>query len=234
MKQMKNWLIFLIFTISYNAWSDCRGCCSGHQGAICSNNITQCGDGTSLSNKCEARGCNKCLAKPAPEKKINTYNREAFPHWIDADSDCQNTRAEILIETSLVGPAFKTKRKCIVVTGKWIDPYSGKTFTNANDLDIDHVIPLKAAFISGADQWDTSKREKFANDPNNLIPVWKRLNRQKGFKGPDEWLPPNQKFQCDYYKKWKKLKEEYGLTWPAREIASVKEKLKDCNLDGAR
>lgn len=62
----------------------------------------------------------------------------------------------------------------MVISGSWFDPYSGKYFTKANDLDIDHIVPLKHAHSSGASRWDIGKRREFANDYENLIPVSKK------------------------------------------------------------
>jgi hypothetical protein len=47
-----------------------------------------------------------------------------------------------------------------------------------------------------ASQWAQEKSEQFANDPANFISVEACLNRQKGAKGPEVWLPP--KNQCEY------------------------------------
>jgi hypothetical protein len=67
------------------------------------------------------------------------YNRKAWKHWIDEDKDCQNARHEVLIEESLSTVVFKTAKGCRVVSGIWNDPYSGKTITDASQLDIDHL-----------------------------------------------------------------------------------------------
>ncbi|WP_236079024.1 HNH endonuclease family protein [Marinobacter nauticus] len=48
---------------------------------------------------------------------------------------------------------------------------------NAAEVDIDHVVPLNWAWGHGASSWPRQKREKFANDPVNLIPVEASLNR---------------------------------------------------------
>ena len=47
------------------------------------------------------------------------YDRRDYPHWIDLDHDCQNTRHEVLVEESTVPAQFKTNKKCRVVAGKW-------------------------------------------------------------------------------------------------------------------
>ena len=39
---------------------ECRGCCSRHGGVVCVNGVTQCGDGTPLSDTCRNKGCNAC------------------------------------------------------------------------------------------------------------------------------------------------------------------------------
>lgn len=40
----------------------------------------------------------------------------------------------------------------------------GATWTAASDVDIDHVVPLKEAWISGAKDWTDARREQFANE----------------------------------------------------------------------
>ena len=77
------------------------------------------------------------------------YDRKSYYHWVDEeDRDCQNARHEVLIEESLT-VAFKTDKGCRVVSGSWKDPCSGSTITDASQLDIDHLVPLKEAHESG-------------------------------------------------------------------------------------
>ncbi len=42
------------------------------------------------------------------------YDRADWPHWIDDDGDCQNTRHEMLISTSNIPVEFKTDKGCQV------------------------------------------------------------------------------------------------------------------------
>jgi hypothetical protein len=85
------------------------------------------------------------------------YNRSDWPHWTDADGDCQNTRHELLIATSQTPISFKTIKECNVLTGSWYDPYSGDTFTDSHALDLDHIVPLKFAHGHGADEWSNQQ-----------------------------------------------------------------------------
>ena len=85
-----------------------------------------------------------------------------------------------------------------MISGNWLGAYSGKVFTDASKLDIDHLASLKEANKSGGHAWDAYKRRDYANDlsdPNTLIAVDRGLNRQKGASGLADWLPPNQAYQ---------------------------------------
>jgi hypothetical protein len=87
------------------------------------------------------------------------YNRlKDFGTWIRDPSGqtCYNTRARVLIRDSAVAVSF-TSSHCTVSAGDWQEPYTGREVTKASDLQIDHVVPLKNAYISGAANWDYAK-----------------------------------------------------------------------------
>ncbi len=158
------------------------------------------------------------------------YNRKLYKHWIDADKDCQNTRQEVLIAESLTEVVFDSSG-CKVIGGKWYDDYTDQYFYKPNTLDIDHLIPLKEAHISGGFKWDAEKRKNFANNiynPDALIAVYRSANRSKGSKDPANWMPPNAKFHCDYVKKWVKIKVNWKLSMDKKERRSIKKVLKNC------
>lgn len=109
---------------------------------------------------------------------IESYERSAFGHgWHDSDGDCRDSRTEALIATSSTRVRFATDTECRVVTGRWISPFTGAVIQNGGEIDIDHVVPLKWAWDHGAKGWPQVKRERFANDLNNLWPVELSLNR---------------------------------------------------------
>ena len=85
------------------------------------------------------------------------YDRDDWGGWIDEDGDGLNTRHEVLAEESLIKPVISNNK---VISGKWFDKYTGKYFTNPSDLDIDHLVPLKNAYISGASNWSKKKKKE--------------------------------------------------------------------------
>src|SRR5262249_36337290 len=85
------------------------------------------------------------------------YDRRQWRAWVDADHDCQDTRAEVLIAESRIPVTFQGTRQCVVVSGLWTNIYTGRDVTNAMALDIDHVVPLANAYRSGAWSWDAAR-----------------------------------------------------------------------------
>ena len=100
---------------------------------------------------------------PAVEERIGGYKRSLFKHWIDANKNGKDTRAEVLIAESLISVRFSSTGKT-VSTGKWLSLYDGETWTKASDVDVDHVVALAEAWRSGAWKWSAARRQAYAND----------------------------------------------------------------------
>ena len=156
---------------------------------------------------------------------VPKYKRSYFGGWADSDGDCQNTRHELLQELSTALMTF-TDNTCRVLTGRWLDPYTGKTFKKSADIDIDHLVPLYWAWEHGAFNWSRDKRVRFANDPMNLFAVQKSVNREKSANGPLKWLPPNIAFRCGYIVRFERIIKIYDLSLSHFENESFKD-LKD-------
>ena len=80
-----------------------------------------------------------------------------------------------------------------VESGDWFGAYTGESFTDPGDLDVDHMVPLENAHRSGGWAWSKERKAEYANDlsyANHLIAVQASANRRKGSKGPEEWKPP--------------------------------------------
>jgi hypothetical protein len=159
---------------------------------------------------------------------VTLYNRNDWPHWSDDDKDCQNTRHEILISSSKKQVEFKTEKGCNVAAGEWFDPYSGNTYFKSTELDLDHIVPLKFAHGHVADIWSRERKEMFANDLDNLILAQASLNRQKGAKGLDDWLPPNQSYRCEYIARFNAVMAKYDLRFIPAEQRIVNRMVKAC------
>ena len=124
------------------------------------------------------------------------YDRSEYPHWVDLDGDGQDTRQEILIRDSVIPVSFKTDGK--VETGLWVCPYTGKIARDPFELDVDHLVALGEIDAAGGHAWPTEQKTQFANDPENLVAVYKGSNRSKGDKDAYLWLPPNIA-NCSWY-----------------------------------
>ena len=148
------------------------------------------------------------------------YDRDDWNHWTDADGDCQNARNEVLIAESRNAVTFRTDRKCRVAAGQWLTPYSNLVVTDPGMLDVDHMVPLGNAHVSGASKWAAERRERYANyleNPQHLIAVTRSANRSKGARGPEEWKPEDQFYWCRYAVDWITIKSTWDLSVSQRE-----------------
>jgi hypothetical protein len=159
------------------------------------------------------------------------FNRTSWHVWTDLDHDCQDTRAEVLIQESRVPVTFRSGGRCTVDTGFWTSPYTGANLTTAGSLDIDHLVPLANAHRSGAWAWDDAQRSRYANDldqPEQLVAVELGANRSKGDSAPDEWRPPNPDTWCAYAQAWLRVKARWHLTVTPAERSTLVDMLGRC------
>ena len=163
------------------------------------------------------------------EDQLTGYDRKLFKHWIDADKDGCNTRAEVLIKEAILKP--KVGLKCKLTGGKWLSAYDGKIVRNSSLLDVDHMVPLAEAWRSGAWKWTPAQRQAFANDLDNsetLIAVTLSTNRSKSDRDPSLWMPG--KGRCAYTANWISIKTKYSLTVDSKESEKLISLISECGL----
>ncbi|WP_235736729.1 HNH endonuclease family protein [Nocardioides alcanivorans] len=170
---------------------------------------------------------------------VAPYRRDAFGRsWTDVDGNGCNQRDDVLLRDALPGTATTQRQgRCDhdVLAGEWIDPYTGKqlVFTDLKDprqaqgVQIDHVVPLAEAWVSGAAEWDDRRRLEFANDLPGLVASDGPTNASKSSHDPAAWRP-RQPHQCDYARRWIAVKQRWDLGADASERRALTEMLNLC------
>jgi len=163
---------------------------------------------------------------PVSAERVGGYDRDLFDHWSDLDGDGCSTREEVLIDERVSGQVAG----CEVVGGRWRSLYDGDRTTNPSRFDIDHMVPLKEAWDSGAWRWTPATRERFANDlgfAGSLIAVSASSNRSKSDRDPSDWLPERAK--CKYVKTWIAVKYRWRLAVDSQEKSELSRILRGCS-----
>jgi DNA uptake protein ComE-like DNA-binding protein len=155
---------------------------------------------------------------PVAVETPNGYDRDLFKHWIDADGDGCDTREEVLIAESL--KVVTVGSGCSISGGEWLSAFDLVVTTNPSSFDVDHFVPLKEAWDSGASKWDSATRQAFANDLGyemSLIAVSASSNRSKSDRDPADWLPTNADYECEYAVAWAQVKSRWSLSIDVKE-----------------
>lgn len=161
------------------------------------------------------------------------YARDQFgPPWQDVDRNGCDTRDDILQRDLTDARLAAGRRACVVEAGRLADPYTGADIEfhrgRAASIDIDHVVALGNAWVTGAAGWEPRKRIALANDPLNLLAVDAGANRAKGDADAAEWLPPNASYHCAYVARQIAVKAKYQLWATADERDTWTRVLRSC------
>ncbi|TFK42303.1 hypothetical protein BDQ12DRAFT_269027 [Crucibulum laeve] len=162
----------------------------------------------------------------AVDSNSPAYSRDLFKTWDIISGTC-DTRETVLKRD---GTNVVTSSACAATSGNWVSPYDNVATTLASDLDIDHLVPLKEAWLSGARNWTPAQRESFANDLTRpqLVAVTDNLNESKGDKDPANWMPPLASYKCTYVRAWITVKHFYSLTIDTAEKTALSNFLVGC------
>ncbi|WP_419993430.1 HNH endonuclease family protein [Streptomyces boninensis] len=179
-----------------------------------------------------AAAARKSLAalKVAWGKNWESYQRSEFGPFTPRTDDRCDTRDYVLIR-DLDKLRRGDRNPCVILYGVLHDPYTGKehpyTYRKASQVEIDHLVPLGAAWRAGAYGWSAERRSAFANDIDELLAVDKQANQDKGSQTPDKWKP-RKAYWCEYGRRWTGIKAKYHLTVTAPEKLALQDLLASC------
>lgn len=171
--------------------------------------------------------------------RARDYRRDAFgTPWRDTDGNGCNQRDDVLLRDAVTGTVRTGHQGSCdhdVLAGTWIDPYAGRVHhltdakapAQAQAVQIDHVVPLAEAWVSGAREWPDARREQYANDLGGLLAVDGRTNASKGASDPAAWRP-RKAYQCAYATRWIDTKHRWRLTADPSEVRALREMLGYC------
>jgi hypothetical protein len=185
--------------------------------------------------------------------------------WLDPDKNGCDTRNDILKRDitafDKASITYKDTKHCKVNSGNLYDPYTNtvKHFQygkdTSADVQVDHIVALKDAWLTGAQGWDKDKRIQYANSPDVLLSVDGKTNVAKGdgvcwnvtlnldvgtctiTKTPIDktllvWMPPNKTYWCDYTAKLVEIRKKWGLFMTPQQDKTYKQVLGVCMVGG--
>ena len=161
------------------------------------------------------------------------YARELFSDgWGDQPGGCDSRN--FILMRDLTQIKMRSGEACIVASGVLADPYTGKKINFVRGVktslavQIDHVVAVSDAWQKGAQQLTYAVRNKFYNDPLNLLAVDGPTNGKKSDSDAASWLPPNKAYRCPYVARQIAVKLKYKLWVTAAEKAAIASVLVKC------
>lgn len=138
-----------------------------------------------------------------------------------------STRQTVLAQEAVDGVVSG----CSVQGGNWTSLYDGRAGMAEGDLVVDLVVPVTAAWASGAANWDRTQVDAYLNDvslPDTLIAVSSASAVDKNGQPINEWVPPDPAFRCEYAARWVRVKTSWQLTVSSAERSLLSDILGTC------
>jgi hypothetical protein len=175
------------------------------------------------------------LLEVVEEPPRQGYDRDLFNHWVDTDGSGCRARQDLVLAQAIGLVQRDLVRPCVVVEGDWYSLVDGVVHSGSPaDVDVDHVVALAEAWDSGATSWSFAERERFANDPLNLLVMTRETNRTKADFDAGEWKPPRRDAWCVTASMIILTKVAYSLTVDRAERDGLVEMARSCDRGGQR
>ncbi len=201
-------------------------------------------DGSSASSQSQhqtdAGGVMAGIATANPESV--PYDRKSYqPNW-SVGGGC-DIRSRLLTAVSIIAVSYSSNG-CTVINGSWNEPYTGTVFSGnpyrgddgtANDLDIDHIIPLNYVNSHGGYHWPDSQKRAYgasitAMNNGVYVAVSASENRKKSDSGPSTYYPPNPAYRCSYSEKWRNTARTYKISLSPADYNLIASILASCGV----
>ncbi|AJK68575.1 HNH endonuclease family protein [Corynebacterium marinum] len=155
--------------------------------------------------------------KQVPQRhRVLGYDRAAFgPGW--------SPQADCTVREAALARAGGRLENCRVTAGTVSDPYTGEVLDLRGEVEIDHVLPLSAAWDLGAHGWTPGRRSAFANDPVNLVATSRAANREKSDLLPAAWQPTDRGSRCWYARRLALVAVTHELPLPAGDVRAMRQ-----------
>ena len=106
-------------------------------------------------------------------------------------------------------------------------PYTGRTFTNRRETDIEHIVARSEAHDSGLCAATANTRRRFSTDLLNLTLASPNVNRQqKRDHDAADWLPMLNR--CWFADRIVRVRKKYNLSIDRREVDALERVLNSC------
>lgn len=159
---------------------------------------------------------------PHPRHTVLGYERSFFGDgWGVQRSGCTTREAVMASAWEVDRCTIPYRQWDMAATQPFTDPYTGEVLDPA-DVEIDHIIPLRAAWDAGAHTWPEDKRLAFANDPLNLVVTSRAANQAKSDSLPSEWLPPDVSARCSYARRIAAIARKYDIALPKPDVRAMR------------
>ncbi len=170
------------------------------------------------------------------------YDRKEWPMWAsvgtwkaDDGAACQADVRDAAVKRQALHGSLTIDRgkggECLV-DADVLDIYGGHgLILKGAAKDLDHVIPLGYVGTHGGDAWAPSAKRRYANDLSyrfHLVVVNAHDNRQKGDKGPKDWIPANAAAWCGYGTWWATIAARWRLTLDAGDLTAIQKLTDTC------
>lgn len=161
-----------------------------------------------------------------PKASRSNYNRQhSFDRSNDYDAEVYNhtERRQEILRRDL--DSYQLDRRGQVKAGELTCPYNGEHlvmptyYDITRCADVDHVVALSNAWVTGAKNLTRADRNDLFNHPLELQLVSKQANTEKSSSDASQWLPDNVPYRLQYVARQIAVKNIFHLwvTEPERD-----------------